>query len=106
MRPPPGDRNEHVPVRRGPIEAPHSEDAQRRRPVPPIKTHAEEYYFIKQMTSRTPMIVALATGEELRGWVEWYDEHCIKLNRQGAPNLLLYKRYIRYLYKDPAARQE
>ena len=75
----------------------------RRKPTPPEKTHAEEYYFVKQMNAKTPMVVALVDGELLRGWIEWYDEECVKLNRTDAPNLLLYKRHVKYIYKDPDA---
>jgi hypothetical protein len=32
--------------------------------------------------------------------VEWYDRDCIKLTRFGAPNLLIYKQVIKYVYKD------
>ena len=45
------------------------------------------------------MVVVLNDGERLEGVVEWYDKNCIKLNRNGEPNLLLYKRSIKYLYK-------
>ena len=82
--------------------APASAEA-RRKPTPPEKTHAEEYYFVKQMNAKTPMVVALVDGELLRGWIEWYDEECVKLNRTDAPNLLLYKRHVKYIYKDPDA---
>jgi sRNA-binding regulator protein Hfq len=44
-------------------------------------------------------------GEELRGWIEWYDKDVIKLNREGAPNLLLTKAAIKYLYKEEEERQ-
>jgi host factor-I protein len=44
--------------------------------------------------------VVLESGEELRGIIEWYDRECIKLTRQGAPNLMLFKRFIKYVYKD------
>jgi sRNA-binding regulator protein Hfq len=102
MKPPPGDRSERSAAGRVPPGTAAS-DAQRKKPVPPEKTHAEEYYFVKQMTARTPMIVVLEGNEELHGWVEWYDQECIKLNRDEGPNLLVYKRHIRYIYKDPAA---
>lgn len=72
----------------------------RRKPVPPEQTHAEEYYFVKQMQARTPMVVVLKDGETLRGTIEWYDRSCIKLTRTTAPNLLLYKSIIKYIYKD------
>jgi sRNA-binding regulator protein Hfq len=52
------------------------------------------------MQSRTPVAVVLSDGEVLHGSVEWYDRDCIKLTRTGSPNLLVYKQYIKYIYKD------
>ncbi len=77
--------------------------AQRRKPVPPEQTHAENYYYLKQMQARTPMVVVLHDGEVIRGTIEWYDKNCIKITRTTAPNLLLYKSSIKYLYKDTNA---
>ena len=74
--------------------------APRKKPAPPEQTYAENFYFVKQMQSRTPVAVVLMDGEVLRGTVEWYDRDCIKLTRYGSPNLLIYKHSIRYLYKD------
>lgn len=73
---------------------------QRRKPTPPDQTAAENFYYVKQMQSRTPVAVVLTDGETLRGTVEWYDRDCIKLTRYGSPNLLIYKHCIKYLYKD------
>jgi host factor-I protein len=74
--------------------------AQRKKPAPPEQTHAENFYYVKQMQSRTPVAVVLNDGEVLHGTVEWYDRDCIKLTRYGSPNLLVYKRCIKYLFKD------
>ena len=71
-----------------------------KKPAPPEMTHAENFYWVKQMQSHTPMAVVLEDGETLRGTVEWYDRDCIKLTRQGSPNLLVFKRVIKYVYKD------
>ena len=71
-----------------------------KKPAPPEQTHAENFYWIKQMQARTPVVVVLTDGEELRGTIEWYDRDCIKLTRFGSPNLLIYKQVIKYLYKD------
>lgn len=76
---------------------------QRRKPVPPEQTHAESYYYVKQMQARTPVVVVLTDGEALRGTIEWYDKSCIKLTRSDAPNLLIYKACIKYIHKDEAA---
>jgi host factor-I protein len=69
------------------------------RPAPPEVTNAENFYYIKQMNSKTPMVIVMTDGEEIRGFIEWYDRSAIKVNRDGAPNLLIQKRYIKYLYK-------
>jgi sRNA-binding regulator protein Hfq len=71
----------------------------RRKQVPPEQTNAEAFYYLKQMNSRTPMVVVLKDGEELRGIIEWYDKTCIKVNRQGAPNLMVMKDCIKYMFK-------
>jgi sRNA-binding regulator protein Hfq len=80
-------------------------EAQRKR-VPPEQTHAETYYYRKQMENKTPMVIVLQDGEELRGTIEWSDRNCIKLHRADAPNLLILKHNIKYMYKDVAAGQE
>jgi RNA chaperone Hfq len=76
-----------------------------RKMVPPEQTNAEAYYYLKQMQARTPVVVRLMDGEELRGWIEWYDKDVIKLNREGAPNLVVPKHAIKYLYKQEEERQ-
>lgn len=67
--------------------------------TPPEQTSAEQFYYAKQMQSKTHMIVVLTDGEKLEGVIEWYDRDCMKLNRIGAPNLMLYKHCIKYMYK-------
>ena len=67
--------------------------------VPPDQTNAENFYYMKQMQAKTPMVVVLKDGEALEGIIEWYDKCCLKFNREGAPNLLLYKSNIKYMYK-------
>ena len=78
-------------------------DANRRPPAkksaPPEQTNAEQFYYSKQMQGKTTMVVVLTDGEHLEGVIEWYDKTCLKLNREGAPNLLLYKHCIKYMYK-------
>jgi host factor-I protein len=76
-----------------------SPSAGSRKSSPTEKTFAEEFYYRKQMQNRTRMVFRLTGGEEVRGWIEWYDRDCVKVNREGAPNLLVMKRYILYMYK-------
>ena len=45
------------------------------------------------------MVVVMKDGEEVQGRIEWYDRNCIKLTRNSASALLIYKPSIRYIYK-------
>jgi host factor-I protein len=72
-----------------------------KKPAPPEQTNAENFYYQKQMQSRTPMVIVLRDGEELRGYIEWYDKSCLKVNREnGDSNLMVYKSAIKYMYKE------
>ena len=55
------------------------------------------------MNGQTQMVVVLNDGEELVGHIEWYDRSCIKVHRSEAPNLLVFKHHIKYLYKQEDA---
>jgi host factor-I protein len=74
-----------------------------KKTAPPEQTHAENFYYQKQMQSKTPMVVVLQDDEEIHGVIEWYDKYCLKLNRTGEPNLLIYKPSIKYMYKESEA---
>jgi host factor-I protein len=71
-----------------------------RKSTPPEQTNAENFYYQKQMQSKTPMVLVLRDGEQLHGVIEWYDKTCLKVNRTGAPNLVVYKPAIKYMYKE------
>ena len=63
------------------------------------QTHAENYYYQKQIQAKTPVVVVLKDGEQVQGLIEWYDRNSIKISRSGGGNLLIYKPAIRYIYK-------
>jgi host factor-I protein len=71
-----------------------------KKPAPLEQTNAENFYYQKQMQSKTPMVIVLRDGEEIHGTLEWYDKSCIKVNRSGASNLMIYKPAIKYMYKE------
>ena len=71
-----------------------------RKPVPPEQTSAESFYYSKQMANKTRMVILLTDGEELRGTIEWYDKHAVKVHRSDAPNILLLKHNIKYMWKE------
>ena len=91
---------------RGASEGAQPRPAQQPAPVqvkkripPPNETNAEIFYYKKQIDAHTQMIIVLLDGEEIEGTIEWYDRGALKVNRKGAPNLLLLKRNIKYMYK-------
>jgi sRNA-binding regulator protein Hfq len=80
--------------------APQNQQPRPKRFVPSDQTNAENFYYVKQMQNHTPMVLVLQDGETLHGKIEWYDRGCLKLSRDKAPNLLVYKHCIKYIYKD------
>jgi len=60
-------------------------------------SHAEAFYFQKQVQAQTPMVVVLEDGEQIEGCIEWYDKDAIKV--KGASRMLIYKAGIKYIYK-------
>jgi hypothetical protein len=71
----------------------------RKRTPPPMETNAEIFYYKKQIDAHTLMVIVLQGGEEIEGTIEWYDRNALKVNRKSAPNLLLLKHNIKYMYK-------
>jgi sRNA-binding regulator protein Hfq len=73
--------------------------AQGRKRIPPSETNAEIFYYKKQMDAHTVMVIVLNDGEEIEGTIEWYDRSALKVNRKDAPNILLLKHNIKYMFK-------
>ncbi|MEJ7615463.1 MAG: hypothetical protein WKF30_00490 [Pyrinomonadaceae bacterium] len=71
----------------------------RSKRIPPSETYAEIFYYKKQMDAHTPMVIVLRDGEEIEGTIEWYDREALKVNRHAAPNILLLKHNIKYMFK-------
>ena len=70
---------------------------------PEDTSHAEVFYFQKQIQSQTRMVVILENGQQLEGLIEWYDRYAIKMRsvggNSGRGRVLIYKDSIRYIYK-------
>ncbi len=78
----------------------------KKKSAPSYETYSENYYYLKQINNRTPMVIVLNDGEEIRGVIDWYDAFTIKLRREGEPNLMIFKHSIKYIYKDEKALEE
>jgi sRNA-binding regulator protein Hfq len=83
-----------------------SNAATSRKRIPPVETFAEIFYYKKQMDAHTPMIIVLQDGEEIEGTIEWYDREALKINRRSAPNILLLKHNIKYMFKAEDREEE
>ena len=77
-----------------------------RKPIPPEQTNAETFYYLKQMTNKTKMVIVLKDGEQIRGVIEWYDKHALKVHRATEPNILLLKDNVKYMYKENEDKDE
>ena len=86
------EREQRAPQQHTPVQV-------KKRVPPPNETNAEIFYYKKQIDAHTPMVIVLLDGEEIEGTIEWYDRGALKVNRKGAPNLLILKRNIKYIYK-------
>lgn len=69
------------------------------RRAPSVETNAEIYYYKKQIDTHTTMVIVLQDNEEIEGTIEWYDRNALKVNRKNAPNIMLLKHNIKYMYK-------
>jgi hypothetical protein len=79
--------------------SPSSSAPQGRKKIPSAETNAEIFYYKKQMDAHTQMVIVLLDGEEVIGTIEWYDRSALKINRKDAPNIMLLKHNIKYMFK-------
>ena len=71
---------------------------------PPDETFQEAAYLKSLGEKQTPVSVKLLDGEIVKGWIEYYDQKMIRLTREGAPNLFIFKHEILYIAEDGARK--
>ena len=77
----------------------------KKRTPPPDETF-EEAAYLKALGEKQKVVsLKLADGEVVRGWIEYYDKNMIRLTREGAPNLFIFKHEIMYIADDGAKRK-
>jgi host factor-I protein len=72
-----------------------------RRQAAPETTFREVEYIDRLSKNRIPVVVKLIDGEEVRGWIEYYDKDIIRITRDAQPNLFIFKNRVKYLFEDP-----
>ena len=65
----------------------------------PEQTFEEVKYLRHLIDERIPVRVRLSDNQEVEGVIEFYDANFIRLTRENAPNLFLFKHDIKYLYE-------
>ena len=66
----------------------------------PETTYEEVRYLKYLIDNEVPVRVRLRSNEEVEGTIEYYDRAFIRLTRQGAPNLFIFKHDIKYLQEE------
>lgn len=81
-------------------------NAAKRGRTPPPEETAEEAAFLKLLGEKQkPVTIKLMHGETVRGWVEYYDKNMLRLTREGAPNLFIFKHEIMYIAEDTGRKK-
>jgi host factor-I protein len=73
---------------------------------PPDDTHQEAAYLKALGERQSPVSIKLLDGEVVRGWIEYYDRRMVRLTREGAPNLFIFKHDIAYIAEDPVRKPQ
>jgi host factor-I protein len=68
--------------------------------IKPVDQTLEEPKYLKHLIdSQTRVGVRLDDDSEVVGIIEYYDSAFIRITREGAPNLFLFKNNIKYIYE-------
>jgi len=72
--------------------------------VPPHDTREEAAYLKMLGEKQHPVRIKLLDGDVVLGWIEYYDRRMIRLTREGAPNLFIFKHDIAYIAEEGPRR--
>jgi host factor-I protein len=88
------------------FRAPHGSPNAKRSRTPPLEDTFEEAAFLKVLGEKQKSVsVKLLDGQIVRGWIEYYDKNMVRLTREGAPNLFIFKHEIMYIAEDGGKRK-
>ncbi len=66
--------------------------------TPPPEETFEEAAYLKSLGEKQKLVsIKLQGGEIVRGWIEYYDRNMLRLTREGAPNLFIFKSEVLYI---------
>lgn len=82
------------------FKGPGNPNASKGKTPPPDDTHQEAGYLKSLGEKQTPVTIRLMDGEEVSGWIEYYDRRMVRLTREGKPNLFIYKHEIAFIAEE------
>jgi len=84
-----------------PFRAPGNPNPAKHSRTPPPEETFEEASFLKSLGEKQKAVtVKLMDGQVVSGWIEYYDKNMVRLTREGAPNLFIFKHEIMYIAED------
>jgi host factor-I protein len=78
----------------------HDQSSRPSKNAPPEDTHQEAVYLKMLGEKQQPVQIKLRNGDVVSGWIEYYDRRMVRLTREGAPNLFIFKHDIAYIAED------
>lgn len=76
--------------------------SRRQKKSPPADETGQEALYLRYLSEKqVPVSVKLSDGENVTGWIEYFDDRMIRLTREGKPNLFIYKHQIRTIAEQP-----
>ena len=83
------------------FHGPSGDSAARKGRTPPPDDTRQEAAYLKMLGEKQrPVRIKLMDGEVVRGWIEYYDRRMVRLTREGAPNLFIFKHEIAYIAEE------
>jgi host factor-I protein len=88
------------------FRTPNNNNPKKPKSPPPEETYEEALYLKLLGEKQKTVLVKLAGGEVVKGWIEYYDKNMIRLTREGEPNLFIFKHEILYIAEEGSARKK
>ena len=88
-----------------PLQSPMAPMHKKPKNPPPDETFLEAAYLKALGEKQKPVSVKLMDGQTVSGWIEYYDKNMVRLTREGAPNLFIFKHEIMYIAEDGGRRK-
>ena len=88
------------------FRSPENDPASHKGKAPPPEDTRQEVAYLKSLgEQQTAVRIKMIDGEVVEGWIEYYDRRMVRLTREGAPNLFIFKHDIAYIAEGGAVRK-